>query len=259
MDLLYNHPCNNRLGYDCLLYIWHFDHKYWDKDQYISDLNKLYHKNIQNWQHILVYNQEDYRYKMADKSKLLGYWLLYIVSWDHMVKVGKDWHILRRQLNEKSYDYELFVLWKYERWNMIWGVSRMKWNVWWWILTFILFKTALSERIAGVTRNTCTRRKMIHNLANSIQATCSRTRILAFVSNTCKTWGTIGIQNAFRSTTFIRVSEIIIYTCASTCTVLFTTNGIWTARTRSARSRNFYRIVLSNEGTLTKRISSVST
>jgi hypothetical protein len=48
---------------------------------------------------------------MANKSKLLDYWLLCIVSWDRKVMVGKDWHILGQELNEKVYDYELCDLW----------------------------------------------------------------------------------------------------------------------------------------------------
>jgi hypothetical protein len=111
MDLQYNRPCNNRLGYDCSLYIWRFDHKYLGKDRYTFGLSKLCHKNIQNWQHIQDDSLEGFQYKMANKSKLLDYWLLCIVSWDRKVMVGKDWHILGQELNEKVYDYELCDLW----------------------------------------------------------------------------------------------------------------------------------------------------
>ena len=48
MDHQYVHPYNNKLGYDCWLYTWHFVHKYWGKGRYIFGLNMLDFGDIQN-------------------------------------------------------------------------------------------------------------------------------------------------------------------------------------------------------------------
>lgn len=135
----------------------------------------------------------------------------------------------------------------------------MEWTErWWYDLTFFLSKIALSIGISRITRKTWTRRKMIDDLTNGVLATCSWTRVFALISNTCETWWAIRVQNTFRSTAFVRVSNVISDTCTSTSSILFSTNSIRSTRTWRTWGRNFNRIVLSNNWTLTKRITSVS-
>lgn len=134
----------------------------------------------------------------------------------------------------------------------------MVWYEYFYFLTFVLFEIALSIRVSRITRDTWARREMVDNLTNSIQATCSRTRIFTLIAYTSKTRGAIRIQNTFGPATFIRITEIPTYTCASTRTILFSTNSIWSTRTWWARISNFYRVILSHNWTLTKRITSVS-
>ena len=100
---------------------------------------------------------------------------------------------------------------------------------------------------------------MVYNLTNSIQATCSRTRIFAFVVNASKAWRTIRVQNAFGSATFVRIANIVFYASASACAVLFSTESVWTTRTWWTRSWNFNRVdFLANQRALTKRITSIA-
>ena len=51
----------------------------------------LCRKSIRSLQHTLVYNQVDFQRKSVDKSTLLDYLLLDIVSWDRKEMVNMDW------------------------------------------------------------------------------------------------------------------------------------------------------------------------
>ena len=80
---------------------------------------------------------------------------------------------------------------------------------------------------------------MINNLTHSIQATCSRTWIFAFTIDTSKVRRTIRVQNAFRSATLIRISNIITDTSASTSAILFSTYSVLPTRSRNAWLQSF--------------------
>lgn len=115
-----------------------------------------------------------------------------------------------------------------------------------WDLTFILLESTLSEWISGVPRNTSTRRQVIDNLADGIEATSSGTGVFAFVVDASEVGRTIRVQNAFWSAAFVGVSDIVGLTSTSTSSVLFFADCIGATRTGRAGSCYFDWIVLSD-------------
>jgi len=105
------------------------------------------------------------------------------------------------------------------------------------ILTLIFRNATESIWITGVAHSTCARWKMIHYLTFSILATTSATRILAFVSNTRFVRWTVRVQNAFRATSFVRITVVLRQTLARTDTILLSAIGIRTTRIGSTRCR----------------------
>lgn len=81
---------------------------------------------------------------------------------------------------------------------------------------------------------------MVDYLAFRILPTYSRTRILTFISNTCFVRWTVGNECTFRSTAFIRISNIIWQTNTRTCTILFPALCINTTRGRNTGRRSLH-------------------
>lgn len=77
------------------------------------------------------------------------------------------------------------------------------------ILTNIANYIAILEGIAAITGNTCARGLMIDNLTLGKLSTNARTWILAFRLYTSKSGYAICINNAFRSTSVVRIADII--------------------------------------------------
>lgn len=127
-----------------------------------------------------------------------------------------------------------------------------------WDLTFTLFKCALSKWITRVSRDASTRREMVHNLTNGVQTTCSRTWIFTFVVYASKAWGTIRVEDAFWSATFIRISNVITNAWTSARTILFSTDCVGAAWTRRAWSWNFNWIILTYFRTIAERIARIT-
>lgn len=55
---------------------------------------------------------------------------------------------------------------------------------------------------------------MINDIAFRVKTACPDARIATLVEHACLVAGTIGINDAFRTTAGIRISEIFGYTCA---------------------------------------------
>ena len=71
---------------------------------------------------------------------------------------------------------------------------------------------------------------MISNIALSVNATGSRTRVYAFVSLACFVGGTVRVYNTFRSTCYIGISKVFRYTLAGCCTAPLLAISIRTTR-----------------------------
>lgn len=74
----------------------------------------------------------------------------------------------------------------------------------------------------------------MNDLTLGIQATSTRTWVLAFISNACTIRWTVRVHDTFGSTSFVWVSKVLRKTLACTDFVLFATNCIrstWTRHT----------------------------
>ena len=67
---------------------------------------------------------------------------------------------------------------------------------------------------------------MIGNITFGIGTTNTRTRIDTFAANACAITSAVGVDNTFRLTTFVRVTEIVIQTCAN-ATVALGVGATW--------------------------------
>lgn len=86
---------------------------------------------------------------------------------------------------------------------------------------------AQDESIAGHTRRTNAIRNVVGDLAYGILATMGgRARVDAFVARTCFVAWTFFVCNAFGTTSYIRIAEVLRQTRAHTIMTL----SVWTAR-----------------------------
>lgn len=89
-DLQYDHQRKNKLDCDYSHDTMHSVHIDQHTDLCIFDWHKPCRMNIQSWRRILVDNQVDFQYTMANMNKRLDCWFLYIESLDRRVMVDKD-------------------------------------------------------------------------------------------------------------------------------------------------------------------------
>lgn len=73
-----------------------------------------------------------------------------------------------------------------------------------------------------------------------ISATSTRTGILTSACLASSAWSAIGIHNAFRTTSFVRVAEIVVSTSTSSSTILFSANRISSTRGWLTRGQMFF-------------------
>lgn len=93
--------------------------------------------------------------------------------------------------------------------------------------------TTADERIAHVSGWTRTDGDMVHHVALCILAAYSRTGILAFILQAGLVARTFRIQNAFGTTGFVRIADVLGQASAL-ATIAY---GVWTARGQSTRIR----------------------
>lgn len=85
-------------------------------------------------------------------------------------------------------------------------------RVWWWLIYNLV---ASNEGIARKTLYTSARREMVKNTALSVCSTSTGARIRTFVSNASFILWTIGIIQAFWSTSFVRITLVLSYACTN--------------------------------------------
>lgn len=68
---------------------------------------------------------------------------------------------------------------------------------------------ATDERITYVAGRTGADRNMIHHVASCVLTAYSRTRILALILQTSFIARAFGIENTFRTTGFIRITDVL--------------------------------------------------
>lgn len=122
-------------------------------------------------------------------------------------------------------------------------------------LTFLWNDATVSERISGISNNTSTRWQMIDWLALGVCSTRAWARILAFVVYASLVRRTIRVESTFWSTAFIRISNVVLDTLASTCTILFPTNGVSSARRWNAWRGSFLNWFFNLQSTLNEWIA----
>lgn len=93
---------------------------------------------------------------------------------------------------------------------------------------------AATQRISGVANQTGALRRVINDTAFGIRGAHTRTWIFAFIVQASTMAGTVAVCDTFRTTTTVRISEVIGQTCACTGTVSFGAHGIRAARRRMA-------------------------
>ena len=106
------------------------------------------------------------------------------------------------------------------------------------------------EWITRVTIDTCANWTVIVDPTIGICSTCSRTWILAFLTNTRFVVGTFGINNTLRSTSW-RCANIFRQTWTHCLSIHFTTLTIWSAWWRLTwiyiiRHNNGYKLIKSD-------------
>ena len=85
----------------------------------------------------------------------------------------------------------------------------------------LTLETAASERISDISWQAEARWVVVDHFADSVEAACSRARIVAFVvSSTGKCPGTVGVNDTFRLTASVGVSKVTRATCALTAGAL---------------------------------------
>lgn len=94
---------------------------------------------------------------------------------------------------------------------------------------------AITEGITLVSIDAGTRGKVFDNLTFGTLAARSGARILTPVTDAGSVRGAIRIQDTLGTTTFIGISKVILDAGTRSCTVLFPTDGIGTARTGHTR------------------------
>lgn len=78
---------------------------------------------------------------------------------------------------------------------------------------------------------------MIHDLAIGVLSASSWARILTLIPNAGSVGWTVGIEDALGSATLVWIADVFRKTRARTRTVLFSADGVGTARRRLARGR----------------------
>lgn len=105
-------------------------------------------------------------------------------------------------------------------------------------LTFRWHGTAMPEWIARETWVANAAGQMVDHLTNSVLSASSRTRVLTFVPDASSVRWAIGVQHAFRSTSFVRITNVIFDTGTGTSSILFATYGVSAARRWRTRCRS---------------------
>lgn len=98
---------------------------------------------------------------------------------------------------------------------------------------------ANDKRITDVTGLTGTCRDVIDDGTLRPHAAHTRTRVRALIANACLIRGTVSAENAFRLTTFVWITVIIIDTYAGTCVISLLADCVGAARRGLARIYRF--------------------
>ena len=104
------------------------------------------------------------------------------------------------------------------------------------------------ERIASEAVSARADRIVAHHLASGIDTTSSRTRIFAFLRDTGHVVGTIGIGDAFRFASDVRIAKQAGQTDADVAGALSSAFGVGPARIRVASVQSVGRWRLSHNG-----------
>lgn len=97
------------------------------------------------------------------------------------------------------------------------------------MFTYVANQGTILEGIPAVTRHAGTGGTMIDDTALGIGAAGARTGILAFGAYAAQSGGTVRVDYALRSTTFVRVPDVIGQTGAGTDAILFLADRVETA------------------------------
>lgn len=67
---------------------------------------------------------------------------------------------------------------------------------------------------------------MVHDLAHGVLAACAGAWILTFVSDASSVRRAVAVENAFRPTAFVRVTDVLWEAGAGTGSVLLSADGV---------------------------------